>query len=362
MTSREQVVIDGSHGEGGGQILRTSLAISAITGRPLVIERIRANRRNPGLAAQHVTAVRSAAALCAAETEGAAIGSGTLEFRPTVPPRPGAYLFDVAEAREGGSAGASSLVLHTVAVPAFFADGACEFRIRGGTHVAWSPPYDYLAAVWRPFLASIGVPLETELLSFGFYPRGGGEIVAWVQGHGARAGNRLKPVEILERGAMQSIRGRALAANLPAHIPQRMADRARSLLAKAAPQVDIQAERVGGVGPGAGIFLTAEYESVSCGFSALGVIGKPAEAVAEEAAGALLEHARGEGALDRHLADQALLPLAFAPSPSNYTCEAVTEHLRTEAWVIGQFGVAEVSIEERGASSALVSIHPRRSD
>jgi RNA 3'-terminal phosphate cyclase (ATP) len=292
--------------------------------------------------------------------EGATIGSATLGFRPTVPPRPGSYLFDVAEARKGGSAGATSLILHTVALPAFFADGACAFQMLGGTHVAWSPPYDYVAEVWRPFLARIGVSLETELLSFGFYPQGGGEIVARVQGHGQRARDRLKSIEIIERGALRSIRGRAVAANLPAHIPQRMVDRACSLLAGAAPQVDLHAELVGAMGRGTGIFLTAEYENITCGFSALGAIGKPAETVAEEAVGELLAHAQRAGALDRHLADQALLPLAFAPSPSRYSCEAVTEHLRTEAWVLAQFGVVEVGIEERSDGSALVSIDPRQ--
>jgi RNA 3'-terminal phosphate cyclase (ATP) len=324
-----------------------------------VIERIRANRRNPGLAAQHVTGVLAAAELCAADVEGATIGSVKLGFRPTVPPQPATYLFDVAEARKGGSAGATSLVLHTVAIPAFFADGECTFRIVGGTHVAWSPPYDYLADVWGPFLAGIGIPLETELLSFGFYPQGGGEIVTRVQGHGQRARDKLRPVEIIERGALRRIRGRAVAANLPAHIPQRMVGRACSLLAGAAPQVDLHAELVGAMGRGTGIFLTAEYENITCGFSALGAIGKPAETVAEEAIGELLAHAQRAGALDRHMSDQALLPLAFAPAPSRYTCEAATEHLRTEAWVIAQFGVAEVGIEERSDGSALVSTDPR---
>jgi RNA 3'-terminal phosphate cyclase (ATP) len=358
MNAGQHLVIDGSYGEGGGQLLRTSLAISAITGRPVVIEHIRANRRNPGLAAQHVTAVLAAAELCAAEIDGATLGSETLRFRPTVPPRPGVYAFDVAESREGGSCGATTLVLQTVALPAFFADGECEFRIRGGTHVAWSPPYDYVADVWRPFLAGIGVALKTELTSFGFYPRGEGEIIARVQGRGQNARNELKPVEVIDRGALRSIRGRAVAANLPSHIPQRMADRAHTLLAELAPCVDIRPERVRAANPGAGIFLTAEYQDVICGFSALGTIGKASETVAEEAVADLLRHAHSDGALDRHLADQALLPLALGPEPSMFTCEAVTQHLRTEAWVIEQFGIGEVVIEERNDGSAHVSTRP----
>jgi RNA 3'-terminal phosphate cyclase (ATP) len=136
----DSVIIDGSHGEGGGQILRTALTLSAITGRPLTIARLRAGRPKPGLAAQHVTAVLSAVELCRAEVWGARLGSETLSFRPTVPPQAGDYIFDVAAARQGGSAGAATLVLQTVALVALFASGVSRFCIRGGTHVPWSPP------------------------------------------------------------------------------------------------------------------------------------------------------------------------------------------------------------------------------
>jgi RNA 3'-terminal phosphate cyclase (ATP) len=355
----DSVVIDGSHGEGGGQILRTALTLSAITGRPLIIQRLRAGRQKPGLAAQHLTAVLSAAELCRAVVSGAALGSENLSFRPTVPPQAGDYLFDVAAAREGGSAGAATLVLQTVALVALFAIGASRFCIRGGTHVPWSPPYDYIAHVWRPFLARMGMVLEVELAQFGFLPVGQGEITARVSGLGTQACAHLKPVVIISRGPLRSVSGRAIAANLPSHIAQRMAARATTLLSSLVPTISIRAEDVSAACPGAGLFLTAEYEHVSAAFNAFGARGKSSETVAAEAAGALLTHLRSGAALDLHLADQALLPLALACAPSTFTCEGVMRHLETNAWVIGQFGIADVLIEGRERGPALVSVKPR---
>jgi RNA 3'-terminal phosphate cyclase (ATP) len=355
----ESVTIDGSHGEGGGQILRTALTLSAITGRPLTIARLRAGRPKPGLAAQHLTAVLSAAELCRADVSGTTLGSETLSFRPTVPPRAGDYVFDVAAAREGGSAGAATLVLQTVVLVALFASGASRFCIRGGTHVPWSPPYDYIARVWRPFLVRMGIALEVQLAQFGFLPVGQGEITAHVSGLGSQASAHLKPVEITARGPLRSVSGRAIAANLPSHIAQRMAARATALLSSSAPAISIRAEDVSAASPGAGVFLTAEYDRVASGFNAFGARGKSSETVAAEAAGALLSHLTSGAALDRHLADQALLPLALGCAPSTFTCEGVTRHLETNAWLIGQFGLADVLIERRAGGPALVSVRPK---
>lgn len=355
----DSVIIDGSHGEGGGQILRTALTLSAITGRPLTIARLRARRPKPGLAAQHLTAVLSAAELCRAELSGATLGSETLSFRPTVPPQADDYLFDVAAAREGGSAGAATLVLQTAALVALFATGASRFCVRGGTHVPWSPPYDYIAHVWRPFLARMGISLEVDLQRFGFLPVGQGEITARVTGLGSQASAHLKPVEIMARGPPRLVSGRAIAANLPSHIAQRMVARAMAMLSGRVPAISIRAEDVRAASPGAGIFLTAEYDRISAGFNAFGARGKSSETVADEAARGLLRHLRCGAALDLHLADQALLPLALACAPSTFTCERVTRHLETNAWVIGRFGIADVLIEGRETGPALVSVRPK---
>ena len=358
MAMGEWIAIDGSHGEGGGQLLRTAVTLSAITGRALLIEHIRAGRRKPGLAAQHLTAVLSVAKLCEAEVSGATLSSETLSFQPKVRPQPGNYEFDVAKAREGGSAGAATLVLQAVALAAVLAEGTCHLRIGGGTHVPWSPPYDFIADVWRPFLSRMGISLEIELNAFGFYPQGQGEIIGQLKGLGPQARARLKSVQVIDRGQLRSVSGRAIAANLPSHVPQRMAAQAQAMLSELAPSVAIRSELVHAASPGAGIFLTAEYDGISCGFSAFGARGKSSEMVAEEAVAALLKHLRANAALDRHLADQVLLPLALAASPSAFTCETVTQHLETNAWIIEQFGIANIRIERQEGGSVHVSVRP----
>jgi RNA 3'-terminal phosphate cyclase (ATP) len=335
------------------------MSLAAITGRAVQIRNIRAGRPKPGLAAQHLTAIRSAAAVCAAEVSGATLGSAEIGFRPCAPPIAGSYCFDVAEARAGGSAGAATLVLQTVAMPAHFATGTSRFRILGGTHIATSPTFDYVREVWMPLLKRTGVRIEAELEAFGFFPLGGGEIAARVEGSGGHASRALQPLDLIERGSLLSISGRAIAANLPAHIPERMAERARALLGEAASHVDIETCCVRASCAGAALFLSARYEGTCVGFSSLGARGKPSETVAEEAAGALLAHRQSGASIDRHLADQILLPLALACGPSTFTCEAATRHLKTNAWVIEQFGVARVRIEERTDASAQVTVTPQ---
>jgi len=351
------VVIDGAHGEGGGQILRTALTLSAITGRPFRIEHIRALRRNPGLAAQHLTAVRSAAALCSARLSGDTLGSSFLEFVPEAPVAAGNYVFDVSLAREGGSAGAVTLVLQTVLLPLALAANDSRIELRGGTHMAWSPPFDHVRDVWLPALARLGIWATVELTAWGWYPVGKGEVHASILGVGAGPAV-LKPLELENRGPLLRIHGRAVAANLPAHIPQRMADRARSLLMELGVELRIEPLRVRAACAGAGIFLTSEYSNLNCGFSAIGEVGKPSEQVAEEAAGALLAHHASLAALDRHLGDQILLPLCFAGGSSRFSVEEITRHLETNAWVIERFGIAHVVTERAPSGTGRVTVTP----
>lgn len=352
------LLIDGAHGEGGGQILRTAVSLAAITGRSLRIERIRANRRNPGLAAQHLTAVRAAAALCDARLSGDTLASQELDFIPHAPVSAGDYAFDVALAREGGSAGAVTLVLQTVLLPLAFAAGKSSVVVRGGTHLPQSPPVDYLCDVWLPMLNRLGIGAEMALDAWGWFPVGKGQIRAAIAGSPAAAAP-LAPLDLLRRGALCRVKGRAVAANLPAHIPQRMADRAAALLGTLGARVEIRPERVRAACPGAGIFLTAQYEQAAAGFSCLGAIGKPSEAVAEEAATLLLQHHASDAALDRHLGDQLLLPLCFARGQSRYSVEAVSRHLETMVWVVEQFDVASVFLERTALGTGTVTVIPR---
>ena len=352
------LIIDGSQGEGGGQILRTSLSLAAVEGRPIRIEKIRAGRPNPGLAAQHVTCVRAVAALCRAQVAGDEIGSPQLDFAPGAGVQAGDYTFDISAARKGGSAGATGLVLQAVLVPLALAPGASRVSLRGGTHVAWSPPFDYLQQVWLPALAKLGVVADMELQRSGWYPAGGGEIHARVSGLGPEMSGRLRPVTLLDRGPLERVTGRAIAANLPLHIPRRMAARAADVLRAEGIDAAIEAEGADATSPGAGIFLTARYQVIACGFSALGERGKPAETVGEEAAQALLAHQRSGAAVERHLADQILLPLALADGPSGYSTEAITQHLRSNAFVIERFGRAKVRFSTGERGSGIVTVTP----
>lgn len=349
-----RLVIDGSHGEGGGQILRSAVKFSAIFGRPIRIENIRAARKKPGLAAQHLTSIRAAAAICGATLEGADLGGQTLSFTPGHDVRAGRYEFDVAAATVVGSAGAACLVMQTVLLPLGMAEGKSEVIVRGGTHMAWSPPFDYLSDVWIPALAQLGIEAELSLQRSGWFPIGQGCVEARIIG-------RNRPptaIDLTSRGPLVEITGRAIAANLPAHIPRRMSDRATAMLAETGVPVRIEPARVSAACAGAGIFLTARYESVSNGFNALGERGKSSETVAEEAVYLLLSHRRSGAALDEHLGDQILVPLAVADGRSRYSVEKVSLHLETNGWLIEQFGLARVEIEKRKDGSGLISVHP----
>ncbi len=346
------IKIDGSWGEGGGQILRTCLSLATITGQPVRIERIRANRPKPGLAAQHLTSVRAAATLCQAQISGDTLGSTILEFMPTRQPQAGQYTFDVTEAREGGSAGAVTLILQTILIPLTLANGSSKVILKGGTHVAWSPPVTYIEEVYLPTLRQLGVRAEVQLNAWGWYPKGGGEVELRVTG----SQQPLSGLQLLERGTIRQIRGLAVVTELPSHIPQRMANRAENLLQQAHLSAQIQPLRGRGLAPGAGIFLTAEYEHSRAGFSALGRRGIPAERVAETAVRELLDFHAQAVPVDPFLGDQLLLPLAFSSQTSQYRVASISKHLTTNAWVIEQFELANIVIEE---DKQLVNVIPR---
>ncbi len=335
------IEIDGSYGEGGGQVLRTSLSIAAITGQPIRIQHIRANRSKPGLAAQHLTSVRAAAAICQAEVRGDALESTTLEFIPSSSAQAGQYFFDVTEARQGGSAGTVSLILQTILLPLALAKGDSYVRLRGGTHIAYSPPFTYIEQVYLPLLTQLGLNAEVKLNAWGWYPRGGGEVELRVTG-----GSTLSGLTLLERGILQQVKGLAIVTQLPAHIPQRMAMRAENLLHQADLKAQVQPLRERGIGAGAGIFLTTEYEHSRAGFSAIGRVGLASEHVAQMACEELLDFHKMGAPVDVHLADQLLLPTALASGESQYRVAEISTHLTTNAWVIETFGLAKIKIDE----------------
>jgi RNA 3'-terminal phosphate cyclase (ATP) len=331
------VTIDGSQGEGGGQIVRTSLALSVLLGRELILFNIRAGRSKPGIQPQHLTAVRAAQSISHAEVEGAAVGSTAICFRPQGL-HPGEYLFDVAEIR--GSAGSVSLVFQTVLLPLAFAGAPSQLLLRGGTHVPWSPPGDYVSQVFLPNTAAMGLSASLELRQAGFYPPGGGLLEGSISPTAA-----LQPLDRTKRDSLQRLTAILRTARLPTHVAERMAQRVTARLPARKLRVDVG--EVEASSPGAWCMLVAEYKDALAGFNALGELRKPAEKVADEALDAYEAFERTGAAVDRHLADQLLLPMALAAGRSRFTTEAVTQHLLTNADVIRHF-LPACSIEIRG--------------
>jgi RNA 3'-terminal phosphate cyclase (ATP) len=349
------LLIDGSYGEGGGQVLRSALALSALTGQAVRIEQIRAGRPNPGLQAQHLTGVLAVARVCEAQLEGARLGSQKLQFSPRQSPQAGDYRFDVAEQRQGGSAGAVTLVLHTLLLPLAWAAGKSRVTVRGGTHVAWSPPYQHLERVYLPMLQKMGLTARPRIARWGWYPQGGGEVTVDVEG---RAGLPLAPLQLTERGGLRQIWGLSAYSNLPAHVGERQRQRIEQLLREANLAPWTGTVQAPAPGPGSAVLLVAECENVVAGFSALGARGKPAERVAEEACADFLRWWRSGAAVEMHLADQLVLPLALAAGPSTYTTCRVTQHLLTNAWVVQQFLPAQIEIEGQEGAAGRVLVRP----
>jgi RNA 3'-terminal phosphate cyclase (ATP) len=337
------LTIDGSHGEGGGQVLRTSLALSAITGRPVRIDRIRSGRRKPGLKPQHLTAVRAAAKVCDADVQGAKLNSQSLSFAPRSAPRAGTYTFDVAQAAKGGSAGSASLILQTVLLPLALAEGRSELTLRGGTHVAWSPAFDYIKRVYLPTLGRMGVQAKVRIRNWGWYPMGGGEVKATVVGQGREA--LFTNLDLSLRGELLRARGLSASSNLPKHIRTRQERSALHALRSNGVNARVDVLDAPSKGQGTVVFLWTQFENAVAGFTSLGERGKPAERVAEEAARDLLEHLHSDAALDPFLADQLVLPMALAAGSSLLTTQRTTQHLLTNAWVVNQFYPGCVSLD-----------------
>jgi RNA 3'-terminal phosphate cyclase (ATP) len=338
--------VDGTMGEGGGQVLRSALTLSLLTGRPLRLTRIRARRDPPGLAPQHRMAVQAAARVAGAVVKGDDIGSRVLEFVPGNV-TPGGYEFDI------GTAGSTSLVLQTVLLPLALAPGPSNVRLRGGTHVPWSPCFHFLDWHWRVMLGRLGLHFLLCMIQAGFYPPGGGVVQATIPG-GARIGG----LELRHRGRLLSIRGLSAAACLPMEIAERQRSQALQRLQGLDCPVDIAVEQLPAPSPGTVLALLAQFEHGQACFSALGARGKRAERVADEAADELLRFLARDGAVDRWLADQLLLPLAVARTPSEFTTSAVTGHLLTNADVIRAFLPASIEIDGAAGEPGTVRVTP----
>lgn len=318
-----------STGEGGGQILRTGLALSMCTGQPLAIQRIRAKRPKPGLMRQHLTCVQAAVAVCGAKVEGAELGSQTLVFEPG-PVRAGDYAFNV------GTAGSCTLVLQTVLPALMLCAEPSRVSLSGGTHNPMAPPFHFLERSFAPLLRRLGVGLDLELRRLGFYPAGGGELSAVVR---PTAGGLL-PFDLTDRGPVQEAYAECFAPALPSAVAVRELAALARALGWSGEQLRTPAVRQN-EGPGNALLATIAYAHVSEVVTVFGEKGVSAEQVA----GALVKEARAyqasEGALGQHLADQWMLPLALAVvergGAASFTCTELTEHATTNIGVIERF-------------------------
>ncbi|MFQ5829462.1 MAG: RNA 3'-terminal phosphate cyclase [Candidatus Methylomirabilia bacterium] len=333
------LTIDGSHGEGGGQILRTALSLAVALRRPVTVTRIRVRRPKPGLQPQHLTVVQALAAISGAQVEGDTLDSTELTFVPRTL-HGGTYRFDVGAIK--ASAGSVSLLFQALLLPLVFAEAPSRLTLIGGTHVPWSPPVHYLTDAFLPALRRSGLQATLTLHRWGWYPRGGGEI----QGRIAPS-PELRGLRWEKRTAPEAISGISAVSRLPLSIAERQRQRALDRLTARGVVADIAlVEDDSALGPGTVLSLAASGPSSLGGASALGRRGLRAEAVADEAVERFLPYLESEASVDDHLADQLVPFLVLAREPSVFTCPILSEHLRTVAWVVEQFLPARIELIE----------------
>lgn len=340
------IEIDGSMGEGGGQILRTSIALSALTGKGCRISNIRAGRPRPGLAAQHLAGIAGIAELAGAEVIGAYKGSTKIIFEPG---EVGIHDFRL----DVGTAGSVTLVLQACLLAVIGSGKRSKLTITGGTNVKWSPPVDYLEWVIFPMLERMGVDIEMETDRRGFFPEGGGEVMVRVT-----APRRLRPLEVRERGQLLAFEGICFSQNLPDNICKRICHSAKkALLGRGDARISY--DRREGVSTGTGVCLFARYGGTTLGADCLGERGLPSEEVGKKAAQDLLTEMDGGGTLDVHAADQLLPYMALADGPSSFSVREASGHLETLIALLPQFLDISISSSRRDASLE-IGVRPSR--
>jgi RNA 3'-phosphate cyclase len=328
------IKIDGKIGY--GQVLRTSIALSTLTGKPVKIFNIRVNRPNPGLAAQHLTSVKVAAEFCNAEVKGLKLGSLEIEFFPKEIDLPSKKRIDI------GTAGNIGLFLQTLFPILLFGDKEVELEIKGGTAGLGAPPIEFLIHVLFPILEKMGVkkPL-IEIERYGFYPKGGG--LVRIKTFPIKS---LKSLKLVERGSLKKIEGISVVGSLPEDIAKRQAASAKKILMKAGFNSEIKSKVVNTFSPGTFISLWAIFENTVLGNDALGEKGKPAEKVGEEVALGLLESIRSNACLDKFLSDQIIPFLVLAKGKSEVKIEKFTDHVMTNLKVCEMFFEEIFEIDE----------------
>lgn len=332
------IIIDGSDGEGGGQVVRNSCALAIATSTPCRINNVRGKREKPGLMRQHVTAVEAAAMISQAEVRGLAVGSKEVEFYPgrVVP---GDYHFAV------GTAGSTSLVLQTVLMPLAMADAPSRLVLEGGTHNMMAPPFDFISRSFLPIINRMGPKVSARLVRHGFYPRGGGRIEVDIEPA------PLRPIDCIERGPPTGVRGRVLFANLGDDVAQRLLARAQRDL-PTWPPLALDIEKLpADEGPGIILMLEAGHAEVTEIVSAFGQIGVPAERLAKAAAARMRGYQDGAAFAGPYLADQLVLPFSLAGG-GRFTTVKPSQHLRTAIEIAARFTGRTISLVQQEDSGA----------
>jgi RNA 3'-terminal phosphate cyclase (ATP) len=341
------IVIDGSEGEGGGQILRSALALSAVTRTPFRIVDIRARRSRPGLLRQHLTAVQAAATVAGAQLHGAELRSREVEFHPGIINH-GEHTFAV------GTAGSATLVFQTVLWPLLIEPGRSRIVFEGGTHNPAAPPFEFMQRVFIPLLRSLGLVLEATLVSTGFYPAGGGQFVVELEG-----GRTPAPLELLTRGKLVRREALALLANLPRNIGKRELGVVKRELGWS--REECRVVELGGRGPGNALCLIVEAEHTAEVVTGFGEKGVSAELVAERACAQLRRFIDADVPVGEHLADQLLIPMALAAregGSSAFVTTTPSQHTRTNAEIIARFLPVEFAVEPIDPQRARIRASP----
>jgi RNA 3'-phosphate cyclase len=326
-------LIDGSYLEGGGQIIRTSIALSAITGKSCKIFNIRSGRKNPGLQAQHLKGIEAAAKLCEAELKDAKIGSQSIEFIPKKI-KGGYFSIDI------GTAGSIGLVLQTLVPICIHADEEVELEIIGGTDVKWSPNIEYFQEVFCRNVKKMGIEIESEILKYGFYPKGGGKVKVKI-----KPCQKLKSLNLIERGNVKRYDIRSIVSKSleKSKVAERQIEGAKKII----PKFDCEYfEYVDTFSPGSTTHIHAHCDNSVLGSTVLGERGEPAEKVGEECTKNLMKQINSNACLDEHMADQ-ILPFIALAGNSKVSVAEITNHCKTNMWIIEKFLPVKFEINEK---------------
>ncbi len=345
------IEIDGSYGEGGGQILRTAVSLAALTMKSIRISNIRSGRPTPGLKRQHIAGIEITGRIVDADIRGLEVGSTSVEFAPRERCG-GTFSYDV------GTAGSISLVLQATLPPAVLSPNSVSFKLRGGTDVKWSPPVDYLYNVFAHVLGMLGLKIEILQKKRGHFPRGGGEVICDVT-----PVDSIKPIECVQLGPITSVGGISHCVRLPSHVAERQATAAEEMIRQhleTDPKITRESYQKNNdphLGPGSGIVVWAESEhGVRMGADALGERGKSAESVGAEAASHLVTDFRTDMAIDSHLCDMLIPYLAVATGTSKIGVTRITSHLTTNIWTVKQILGTRIELQGKIGEPGIVLV------